>query len=267
MKTKIALFDIDGTLIAHGRTAVPVSAAAAISRLQQEGFVTAVASGRIFPQIQPCIKELNFDYYVCANGHIVTDSQGQVIADHPLPADFVTSLTAYCRKHHYPLGIKYADRIVVASQYQSSLKAIFVNLVATGQNAILHNGASFSLTRLLAKPAYNALVAIADDKLAAAQAALPQIRFDRIKADLYNAGLYSVTKADGVDLLLNHLKLTWPQAIIFGDAENDVTMIARAGTGVAMANADVKAKKAAGYITGSCNENGIEQALRHFGLL
>ncbi len=267
MKTKIALFDIDGTLIAHSRTAVPASAAAAISRLQHQGFVTAVASGRIFPQIQPCIKELNFDYYVCANGHIVTDGQGQVIADSPLPADFVTSLTAYCRTHHYPLGIKYADRIIVASQYQSSLKAIFDNLVATGQNTILHNGSTFSLTQLLARPAYNALVSFDDDRLAAAQADLPRIRFDKIRTDLYNAGLFSVTKADGVNLLLKHLDLTWPQAIIFGDAENDVAMIARAGIGIAMANADDPAKKAAGYITGSCKENGIEQALRHFGLL
>ena len=53
----------------------------------------------------------------------------------------------------------------------------------------------------------------------------------------------------------------------FGDAENDLDMLAYAGIGVAMGNASEAVKHAADYVTASVDEKGIEQALRHFRLI
>ncbi len=49
-----------------------------------------------------------------------------------------------------------------------------------------------------------------------------------------------------------------------GDGRNDVTMIAYAGMGVAMANACGEVKGVADYITASCDEDGVAVAIKKF---
>ena len=53
----------------------------------------------------------------------------------------------------------------------------------------------------------------------------------------------------------------------FGDGENDKEMLEYAGIGVAMGNAKDSVKAVADYVTDSVDDNGIENALRHFGLI
>ena len=53
----------------------------------------------------------------------------------------------------------------------------------------------------------------------------------------------------------------------FGDGENDVDMLRRAGVGVAMGNAEAAVKAAADYVTADVDQDGIYRALEHYGLL
>ena len=59
-----------------------------------------------------------------------------------------------------------------------------------------------------------------------------------------------------------------PEEIIaFGDGENDMGMLQLAGIGVAMGNAEEVVKQIADYVTADIDDDGIEKALRHFGLI
>jgi len=266
MTVKIALFDIDGTLVPHGSSLVPPGTVQALARLRQAGITVAVASGRIWPQIQPFIKALAFDDYVCANGHIVTDGQGSILADHPIPEPLIKELAAYCRRHGYPIGVKFSDDITIFASYRQAMESIFHNMVVTDMANLLVDGTN-DLAKLDRRPSYNALVAIPDGQLTAVAAQLPRIRFDRIRANLYNAGLPDFTKADGITLLLQRLGLNWDETIIFGDAENDIVMLDKAGIAVAMGDGQPAAQKAADYVTGPCSGDGIADALTHFHLI
>ena len=53
----------------------------------------------------------------------------------------------------------------------------------------------------------------------------------------------------------------------FGDGENDISMLEFAGIGVAMGNAGDEVKAIADYVTDSVDDDGIEKALVHFGLI
>ena len=53
----------------------------------------------------------------------------------------------------------------------------------------------------------------------------------------------------------------------FGDGGNDVPIVRDVGVGVAMGNACEELKSVADYITESVDEDGIENALLHFGLI
>ena len=53
----------------------------------------------------------------------------------------------------------------------------------------------------------------------------------------------------------------------FGDSENDVSMLKSCGTGIAMGNAEPSVKEAADHVTSDIEEDGIFNALMHFGLI
>ena len=57
------------------------------------------------------------------------------------------------------------------------------------------------------------------------------------------------------------------EIMVFGDGPNDAKMLAWAGTGVAMGNGVEEAKAAADYVTTPVGEDGVKNALLHFGVL
>ena len=67
--------------------------------------------------------------------------------------------------------------------------------------------------------------------------------------------------------MLAHFGIAPAEAMAFGDGENDLSMLRRAGIGVAMGTASAAVKSGADYVTGTVDEDGILSALEHFGLL
>ena len=74
-------------------------------------------------------------------------------------------------------------------------------------------------------------------------------------------------KAAGIAQFIEEQGLDRSEIMAFGDGENDIEMLKYAGIGVAMGNAGDAVKAAADYVTDSVDENGIENALKHFGLV
>lgn len=70
-----------------------------------------------------------------------------------------------------------------------------------------------------------------------------------------------MNKSSGVDTLVRHLGIDLDQVIAFGDSENDISMLEKAGLGVAMANADREVKASADRITQSNDQQGIVRIL------
>ena len=64
-----------------------------------------------------------------------------------------------------------------------------------------------------------------------------------------------------------HLGLNTSETMAFGDGGNDIPMLRHAGVGVAMGNAASEVQNAADYVTTSVDEDGILNALKHFGIL
>ena len=74
-------------------------------------------------------------------------------------------------------------------------------------------------------------------------------------------------KGTGIRAVMERYGLRREELIAFGDGENDMSMLKLAGIGVAMGNGDQAVKAMADYVTGPVEEDGVSQALRHFGLL
>ena len=74
-------------------------------------------------------------------------------------------------------------------------------------------------------------------------------------------------KSAGIRRYLEEHGLDRSEIMAFGDGENDIDMLKFAGIGVAMGNSSDIVKAAADYVTDTIDNDGIEKALRHFGLI
>ena len=74
-------------------------------------------------------------------------------------------------------------------------------------------------------------------------------------------------KETGIKAYLEHEGLKRSESMAFGDGKNDVSMIQYAGIGVAMGNGVDNLKREADYVTTEVGNDGIKNALEHFGII
>lgn len=82
----------------------------------------------------------------------------------------------------------------------------------------------------------------------------------------WELGALTVSKADGLRALCEYLGVKREETMAIGDNENDRAMLGFAGCSVAMGNASASLQAAAGYVTASCEEDGVAKAIRKFVL-
>ena len=74
-------------------------------------------------------------------------------------------------------------------------------------------------------------------------------------------------KVYGIKKFCEREGLDQADVIAFGDGDNDIGMIRFAGLGVAMGNAPANVRAEADYVTDRVEDDGIWNALKHFGIL
>ena len=74
-------------------------------------------------------------------------------------------------------------------------------------------------------------------------------------------------KDRGVKALLDRFGYGDDNCIVFGDGGNDIPMLRAFSNSVAMGNARDEVREAASFVTSHIDEDGILNALRHFGVI
>ena len=256
---KAIFFDVDGTLLSHKTNAVPASALRALEALRQEGILTFMATGRHISMLRQlkALEGLRFDGVVSLNGQYCCDESG-IIYHCPLETSAVAALLDYLKAHPHPCILVEAARMYIN----------FHNALVEQVQAAIHSEmpAIGDLDRGYTQPIYQAILYMSDEDLAKLPP-LPGIKLTRWNqggADLIpsNGG-----KAAGITRLLEHYGIDKADTMAFGDGENDVDMFRAVGTAVAMGNACAEAKAAAHHITDDVDQDGIWNALKHFGVI
>ena len=71
----------------------------------------------------------------------------------------------------------------------------------------------------------------------------------------------SVSKEQSLRFLANHLNLSTRNLVAIGNGNNDIGMLKMANPGVAVANASLKVKASAQYVTSTWYRNGVKKML------
>ena len=100
---KAAFFDIDGTLLSYKTRNVCDSARAAIAKLQQQGILCIVATGRHMIQMSKLpVGDIPFDAFVMLNGQLVLDKDQNALFGMPIEGKAKEFLVEKFNDHTYP---------------------------------------------------------------------------------------------------------------------------------------------------------------------
>ena len=236
---------------------VPDSTKRAIAILRAKGIRVFIASGRQLLAINN-LEDLQFDGYVTLNGGYCIGEK--VIYKHSMPSEDMVSLVRYMEEQEsFPCIFVHENTFYI--NYTNERTNEIFRLLNFPQPPVLPlreaaEGEVFQLVAFFTKEQEKAIMA-----------AIPHCeatRWNPLFSDVIPKGS---SKQVGVDKMLDYFGISLEESMAFGDGGNDVLMLKHVGIGVAMGNAEDEVKLAADYVTDSVDEDGIEKALRHFGVI
>lgn len=263
MRYSFAAFDLDGTLLNDQKVITPKTKTA-IMRLQHLGVRVILASGRHPRGVLPVGQELELAQYggmlLCFNGgRVVSCATGQTLVHSALPRTLAQQAAGAALR----LGLQpvcYTDRTLLTQAPEDP----YVQLEARINHLDIQRSGNLC-EELPQEPDKLLLVGQAQT----VSSALPQLqrRFAG-QCDIYCSTPFfievmppDINKATALNGLLAELSYGREALVSFGDGQNDIPMLDFAGFGVAMENAPDDVKAHADLVTGSCNADGIADAI------
>ncbi|MBO4218897.1 MAG: Cof-type HAD-IIB family hydrolase [Erysipelotrichaceae bacterium] len=264
---KALIFDVDDTLIKVGEDRVPESAIEAINRAREKGLTIIVATGRGYKFLHRDVKNrVKADYYVLNNGGSINTCDGTTVAYHPMTLEQTEKLIELCKADDYPLGFKFDDTLQAYWRGEDFLN-LYVSKAIT-RDMLDDNSATMDYHLTHGLPCDGFMFSPNHEAM----------KYQDIMPDLF---FYKANKKGGVEcfqkgvnkgnslkqLIGEILGYDFSECIAFGDSDNDVEMLQVCGTSVCMGNGSETAKAAADYITTDIDDDGIANALKHFGII
>ncbi len=272
MNQKVVFLDIDGTLVGFDNR-IPDSTRRAVAEARARGHRMVVCTGRSSFQIAPTLLDLGFDAVVSSAGARV-EAGGQEIFRQPIAADQRRRLFGYLEDHGYAYAGECGSHVVINQRCYDSLLETYAS-----QHVINEVMLSIARGAVIRQDVWN------DPDLLKvvyhwSPFTLEQTRHD-LRPDFHvvafsfqpgigEAGEISttgVTKASGMQILLDHWGVDRCDSLAVGDGSNDLEMIEYAGVGIAMGNAIPELKALADDITSDIDADGVWQAFNRHGLL
>jgi len=253
---KIFAFDIDGTLLSEKDKVVSSLVLKAIKVLRQKGHVVGLATGRNLEQVTKVVNTEDFDFTVLINGGYAK-YQDIEIEKNLFTKEQVKKLKAYCDNLGWSYGV-------------SDLN--YVHALEIDQKMIdIHADFDTPLPKIVqdfnALDIYQFMVYENFERLEKVKSEIPYYDFYRFRVAGFDISLPHVAKNTGIEAVVNHLGMSLKDVVAFGDADNDVTMMQSVGLGIAMGNGTEQLKAEADYVTDDVDEEGIVNALIHFGYI
>lgn len=255
---KAVFFDIDGTLVSFRTHSIPASAQLALDMLRQQGIRVFIASGRHLSAINN-LGSNRFDGYVTINGG-QTIIDGRVVDMHAMEADDVRGFARWVEtESRMPCVFVHPDGMVM-NRSNPDVDDLF---------ELLHfpYPPIADLRQAARKPVLQIIAFFDAASEPAVMKHLPHCTATRWYPTFSDVVPQGISKTVGLDCIARHLHIDPSEMMAFGDGGNDIEMLRYAGTGVAMGNADDAVKAAADYVTTSVDDDGIMNALKHFGLI
>ncbi|MFC7370098.1 Cof-type HAD-IIB family hydrolase [Fictibacillus iocasae] len=281
---KLIAIDMDGTLV-NKQLKVTKENAQAIREAKNKGHLVVIATGRSYDEARFALSDAELHLpLICVNGAEIRSDDWEILTSVPIPhiqyeqiartlnnEDIYYEL--YTNKGTYTANRERAYEvmkdIVLTSNPEATdddvqkaalrrIKLGLVNVVSSYSELLQEEGVE--VYKLLAFDGNH-------DKLTRAANHLTEM--DELAVSSSSKNNLEITNAEaqkGVALekFAQMHDICMKDTMAIGDNFNDVSMLERAGTPVAMGNAEEEVKKIAKYVTKSNEESGVAHAIRNF---
>lgn len=262
MTRKAVFFDIDGTIY-NFKVEIQESTRKAICDLRANGHLAFISTGRSRAYISPDIIDIGFDGILAACGtYIYYNNEELMNVDMDL--EVVNRAVEVFKKYDvYPVlegrDYLYFDKDVYPAEKNKGnlFEEIFKDVVVP----VTGNEDNYSVNKIT-------VFCRTEEAVEAVKRELSDV-FDFIQHKMVYMELVpkGYSKGTGIIDICKRLGIAKEDTFAFGDSSNDLEMFEAVGTSVCMGNGSEDAKEAADYVTDHMEEEGLPNALRHFGLI
>ena len=261
---RLVALDVDGTLV-DTDMAVSPRLRQAIADAQARGVIFTLATGRGPRSIAPFVHELGFSApQICYQGGLIYDVQrSQVLHRATLSPLIVREAVQWAQHEDYDISVYidgqvYLERLRHPRVFYDRWFGLPIRLVPDLAAAVTHDPEKVLFT---AEPPVA-------DKI---HAGLTQRFADRVQVMRTHELFVELvpngsSKGHALAWLAQEYGIDRQQVMAAGDSENDLSMVAWAGLGVAMGNAVADVKAAADWIAPPVQADGAAVALERFVL-
>ena len=261
-QTRHALFfDIDGTLVSFKTHEIPASTILALTQAKANGHRVFIATGRppVIITNLGAIEHL-IDGYVTTNGALCFIGEETVCCKAISPAS-ARLMVDDAREKGYGL-IMVGERNLSVLDPKGDVDRIFRQ-----ELAVRNLDLSIPVEEVLQQRILQMTPFFDSDYERALMARLTDCTSGRWHPEFTDITAHHADKGEGLLAMAAHEGLDVSHTLAFGDGGNDTSMIRTAGIGIAMGNAIDALKAEADYTTTTVDDNGIRNALKHFGLV
>ncbi len=271
---RLIAVDLDGTLLNSDKQLGPADEAA-LQRAAERGIEIVPATGRFYGGMPQVIRNLPYiRYAVTVNGAQVYDvKHGLSLAKAEIPLERAAAIMEYLDTLPVIYDCYMDDRGWMTGSMQRQAERYtsdphYVRMIRELRQPV-HNLRDYILG--VGHDVQKIQLFTTDRELRARLLKTLEERFSGLAvssslADNVEINSRDANKGDALLRLADALGIPAAATMAFGDGLNDLSMIKKAGVGVAVQNAHEAVKAAADYITASCDDNGVAAAIERLCL-
>ncbi|MDR0565474.1 MAG: Cof-type HAD-IIB family hydrolase [Prevotellaceae bacterium] len=255
---KAIFLDIDGTMVSFNTHRVPENTKKVLREARGKGVKIFVATGRHRSDVDN-LDDLEFDGYITLNGGYCF-AGGNVIFKKHIPREDVEAFVRYSEEVE-PLPCFFVEADSISADMENENMVRMMKLVKFKPRPIV------PAREFVGKEVFQLTAFFPPEREGEIMRRLPGCAATRWHPTFADIVARGVDKSVGLEKTGAYFGFGAGEMMAIGDGGNDISMIRYAGTGVAMGNADEEVKRAAGYVTTSVDDDGVGNALRHFGVV
>ncbi len=266
---KLAALDLDGTLLNDSKE-LCAGAAETLNAVHKKGIHVVPITGRPLKGLPECIKKLDcIDYAVCSNGsHIVSAKTGETLCSFAISNEKSKKIIAllrslncmfepfsdgagYCEQDVFDYYLRTFKGTVLADYFFSS------RIITRSIEALFENG-----SRCADEFFVNCAEPSVRDELIKGIEKIGGLQYCNLGDRFIEITRQGVDKGAALETVCSLLGVKPGETIAFGDGENDLLLLEKAGVSVAMGNAFPVVKEKAAIIAKTNNDNGVCEILK-----
>ena len=259
---KVAIFDVDGTLLDNKNHCVHASTVEAINKLRANGVIIVIATGRSYSRLINGVLDFIPDYVVAFSGHALVDKKGEYLFKRPFTKKEVKIISDYTDTNKIPFTYKSDDLRYCNAYFPKNYIQDPLTMKYVVEEIVYDESMSY-----LDKNIYFGAGLLSENEGLVLQDLLPNMHIYHMLDGWTDLTHKDIDKAETIGKLLKHLNVGWSDCIAFGDGLNDITFIKKAGIGVCMGNGYSQTKEIADYVCDDIDSDGIYKILVELKLI